>query len=151
MGELSVPGQERKRLHMALQDSSQAREDAQKDPTPVELSTSLIDADGIFGFTSHLLKRRQKVVEGSASNESLQCGGFSPRKRLHSAEELQRGQRPNPEGSGASLCQRCQLITAELHKQALELAAPETTKKQLKCGAFDDEGFGHVNTTVSNA
>ncbi|KAL7871632.1 hypothetical protein SRHO_G00066150 [Serrasalmus rhombeus] len=135
MRELFVLGQERKRLHMALQDSSQAREDAQKDPTPVELSTSLIDADGIFGFTSHLLKRRQKVspssnvVEGSAGNESLQCGGFSPRKRLNSAEELQRGQRPNPEGSGASLCQRCQLITAELHKQALELAAPETTKE----------------------
>ncbi|XP_037393856.1 kinesin-like protein KIF26A isoform X4 [Pygocentrus nattereri] len=72
--------------------------------------------------------RRFTVVEGSAGNDSLQCGGFSPRKRLNSAEELQRGQRPNPEGSGASLCQRCQLITAELHKQALELAAPETTK-----------------------
>uniref|UniRef100_A0A3B1JW19 Kinesin family member 26A n=1 Tax=Astyanax mexicanus TaxID=7994 RepID=A0A3B1JW19_ASTMX len=72
--------------------------------------------------------RRFTVVEGSAGNESLQCGGLSPRKRLHSAEELQRGQRPNPEGSGASLCQRCHLITAELHKQALELADPGTTK-----------------------
>lgn len=46
---------------MAFQDSPQAREDAQESPTPVEFRTCLIDADGIFGFTSHLLKRKQKV------------------------------------------------------------------------------------------
>ncbi|XP_051511866.1 kinesin-like protein KIF26A [Myxocyprinus asiaticus] len=88
--------------------------------------------------------RRFTVVEISASSESVQSPALNPRKRLHSAEEVQCGNRPNPEGAGSvsvtelshseskqvreSLCQRCQIITDELNRQALELAEPGTLK-----------------------
>lgn len=85
-----------------------------------------------------------KVVEVSASSESVQSPALNPRKRLHSAEEVQCGSRPNPEGAGSmsmtelsysenkhgreSLCQRCQIIANQLNRQACELAKPGTLK-----------------------
>lgn len=85
-----------------------------------------------------------KVVEVSASSESGQSPALNPRKRLHSAEEVQCGSRPNPEGAGSvsmtelsysenkhgreSLCQRCQIIANQLNRQARELAKPGTLK-----------------------
>nr|XP_055042324.1 kinesin-like protein KIF26A isoform X2 [Misgurnus anguillicaudatus] len=89
--------------------------------------------------------RRFTVVETSASVQSVHSQAFNPRKRLHSAEEVQCGSRPNPEGAGGSvsvtelrqsehkhgrenLCQRCQTIANDLNRQALELAEPGTLK-----------------------
>ncbi|XP_048062506.1 kinesin-like protein KIF26A isoform X1 [Megalobrama amblycephala] len=88
--------------------------------------------------------RRFTVVEVSASSESGQSPALNPRKRLHSAEEVQCGSRPNPEGAGSvsmtelsysenkhgreSLCQRCQIIANQLNRQARELAKPGTLK-----------------------
>ncbi|XP_058612761.1 kinesin-like protein KIF26A isoform X2 [Onychostoma macrolepis] len=88
--------------------------------------------------------RRFMVVEVSASSESVQSPALNPRKRLHSAEEVQCGSRPNPEGAGSvsvtelsysenkhgreSLCQRCQIIAKQLNRQARELAEPGTLK-----------------------
>ncbi|XP_016372165.1 kinesin-like protein KIF26A [Sinocyclocheilus rhinocerous] len=88
--------------------------------------------------------RRFTVVEVSGSSESVQSPALNPRKRLHSAEEVQCGSRPNPEGAGSvfvtelsysenkhgreSLCQRCQIIANQLNRQARELAEPGTLK-----------------------
>ncbi|XP_052441657.1 kinesin-like protein KIF26A isoform X1 [Carassius gibelio] len=88
--------------------------------------------------------RRFTVVEVSASSESVQSPALNPRKRIHSAEEVQCGSRPNPEGAGSvsvtelsysenkhgreSLCQRCQIIAKQLNRQARELAEPGTLK-----------------------
>ncbi|XP_050995355.1 LOW QUALITY PROTEIN: kinesin-like protein KIF26A [Labeo rohita] len=88
--------------------------------------------------------RRFTVVEVSAASESVQNPALNPRKRLHSAEEVQCGSRPNPEGAGSvsvtelsysenkhgrgSLCQRCQIIANQLNRQARELAEPGTLK-----------------------
>lgn len=85
-----------------------------------------------------------KVIEVSASSESVQSPALNPRKRFHSAEEVQCGSRPNPEGAGSvsvtelnysenkdgreSLCQRCQIIAKQLNRQARELAEPGTLK-----------------------
>lgn len=95
-----------------------------------------------FELSSDLLSL--KVVEVSASSESVQSPALNPRKRLHSAEEVQCGSRPNPEGAGSvsvtelsysenkhgreSLCQRCQIIAKQLNRQARELAEPGTLK-----------------------
>ncbi|KAL0164611.1 hypothetical protein M9458_040364, partial [Cirrhinus mrigala] len=84
------------------------------------------------------------VVEVSAASESVQSPALNPRKRLHSAEEVQCGSRPNPEGAGSvsvtelsysenkhgrgSLCQRCQIIANQLNRQARKLAEPGTLK-----------------------
>ncbi|CAM4693560.1 unnamed protein product [Leuciscus chuanchicus] len=88
--------------------------------------------------------RRFTVVEVSASSESVLSPALNPRKRIHSAEEVQCGSRPNPEGAGSvsvtelsysedkhgreSLCQRCQIIANQLNRQARELAEPGTLK-----------------------
>ncbi|KAL1253702.1 hypothetical protein QQF64_015931 [Cirrhinus molitorella] len=130
---------------MALYDSPQDPGTIlQQSETPVELDTLILDTDIIFGLTSHYLKRKQKVVEVSAGSESVQGPALNPRKRLHSAEEVQCGSRPNPEGAGSvsvtelsysenkhgrgSLCQRCQIIANQLNRQARELAEPGTLK-----------------------
>ncbi|XP_076873719.1 kinesin-like protein KIF26A [Brachyhypopomus gauderio] len=129
---------------MALQDPTRVLEDVQQTTTPVEPNASLVDTDGIFGFTSHLLKRKQKVVGSPAGHEPAQRSGLGPRKRLHSAEEVQCGNRPNPEGAGSvsvrelsrserkddggSPCQRCQMIASDLNR----LAEP---------GTIEDLGF----------
>ncbi|XP_046692695.1 kinesin-like protein KIF26A isoform X1 [Silurus meridionalis] len=104
---------------------------------------ALLHTDGIFGSTCHLLKRKKKVLEGSERKESPHYGRLSPRKKLHSADEIQCGRRPNPEGAGsvsvsvrelgpARACQRCHIITNQLHRQALALA---------EAGARKDPGF----------
>ncbi|XP_056115769.1 kinesin-like protein KIF26A [Rhinichthys klamathensis goyatoka] len=88
--------------------------------------------------------RRFTVIEVPASSESVQSPALNPRKRIHSAEEVQCGSRPNPEGAGSvsvtelsysenkhgreSLCQRCQIIANQLNRQARELAEPGTLK-----------------------
>ncbi|XP_073672580.1 kinesin-like protein KIF26A [Garra rufa] len=130
---------------MALHDSPQdAGNILQQRETPVELDTLILDTDIIFGLTSHYLKRKQKVVEVSTGSESVQGPALNPRKRLHSAEEVQCGSRPNPEGAGSvsvtelsysenkqgrgSLCRRCQIIANQLNRQARELAEPGTLK-----------------------
>uniref|UniRef100_A0A671NGD5 Kinesin-like protein KIF26A n=1 Tax=Sinocyclocheilus anshuiensis TaxID=1608454 RepID=A0A671NGD5_9TELE len=93
----------------------------------------------IIGF-----KVQDAVVEVSASSESVQSPALNPRKRIHSAEEVQCGSRPNPEGAGSvsvtelsysenkhgreSLCQRCQIIAKQLNRQACELAEPGILK-----------------------
>ncbi|XP_030628040.1 kinesin-like protein KIF26A [Chanos chanos] len=128
---------------MALQSTSEKPGD-EKQLTPVDLGALYADSDIIFGFTRHLLKRKQKVVEGYSSRESSLSSELNPRKRLHSAEEVQCESRPAPEGAGSvsvtelvhfekkdgggSLCQRCQIIASELNRQALALAEPGSLK-----------------------
>lgn len=87
----------------------------------------------------------RKVVEGYTGRETPLSSGLNPRKRLHSAEEVKCGSRPNPEGAGSvpvpeqsqmeskddpleSLCQRCQIIASELNRQAITLADPGSLK-----------------------
>ncbi|XP_063079746.1 kinesin-like protein KIF26A isoform X2 [Engraulis encrasicolus] len=89
--------------------------------------------------------RRFTVVEGYTGRETPLSSGLNPRKRLHSAEEVKCGNRPNPEGAGSvpvpeqsqmeskddpleSLCQRCQIIASELNRQAITLADPGSLK-----------------------
>ncbi|KAM9777406.1 kinesin-like protein KIF26A isoform 1-T1 [Neosynchiropus ocellatus] len=94
------------------------------DPGVIDLGTILVDSDIIFGFTSHLLKRKTKV-EGCPSGESP----ATPRKRLFSAEDARCSSRPAPEGAGSvsvsesveknqSPCQRCQKKISELRSLA---------------------------------
>ncbi|TRY57016.1 hypothetical protein DNTS_023927 [Danionella cerebrum] len=99
------------------------------------------------------------VTEVSERSLSEQCPVLNPRKRLHSAEELQCGSRPNPEGAGSasvaelsysenkhgreSLCQRCQIIANQLNRQARELAEPGTLKEP-RFAAFLLEQFQTV-------
>lgn len=47
---------------MALPDAPQDSRNIQQREAPVELDTLIIDADIIFGLTSHYLKRKQKVI-----------------------------------------------------------------------------------------
>ncbi|XP_062858607.1 kinesin-like protein KIF26A [Trichomycterus rosablanca] len=113
--------------------SSQLHENAQQSSAPVDLEWSLLDTDGIFGSTSHLQKRKQKVrtynvTEGLEHKDTQHYKFHGPRKRLHSAEEVQHGCRPNPEGSGDSPCQQCHIITDELNRQALALVEPGMLK-----------------------
>uniref|UniRef100_A0A8C1IQS2 Kinesin family member 26Aa n=1 Tax=Cyprinus carpio TaxID=7962 RepID=A0A8C1IQS2_CYPCA len=84
------------------------------------------------------------LIIGFKVSESVQSPALNPRKRFHSAEEVQCGSRPNPEGAGSvsvtelnysenkdgreSLCQRCQIIAKQLNRQARELAEPGTLK-----------------------
>ncbi|XP_026856078.2 kinesin-like protein KIF26A [Electrophorus electricus] len=81
------------------------------------------------------------TVEGCPSAESSFKRDWSPRKRLHSAEDARCASRPPPEGAGsvsvsesdrddikADLCKQCQLIVAELKKQALALIDPASLK-----------------------
>ncbi|XP_031436924.1 kinesin-like protein KIF26A isoform X2 [Clupea harengus] len=88
--------------------------------------------------------RRFTVVEGYSGRETPLSLGLNPRKRLHSAEEVKCGSRPNPEGAGSvsvteisqserkddgdTLCQRCHIIASELNRQAFTLADPGSLK-----------------------
>lgn len=85
-----------------------------------------------------------EVVEGYSGRDVPFSSGLNPRKRLHSAEEVKCGSRPNPEGAGSvsvteisqsekkddedTLCQRCQIIASELNRQAFTLADPGSLK-----------------------
>ncbi|CAB1342619.1 unnamed protein product [Coregonus sp. 'balchen'] len=133
---------------MALYNSTGTSEVEKTVPTYEDLGAFYVDTDGyphgyIFGYTSHLMRRKAQVVEG----ETLISLGVNPRKRLHSApvEDVECGGRPNPEGAGSvsvtelshygekgegegTLCQRCQIIATELNRQALALADPASLK-----------------------
>ncbi|XP_043119523.1 kinesin-like protein KIF26A isoform X1 [Puntigrus tetrazona] len=128
---------------MDLQNSNGSSGSDKQKPSLIELGTFFVDADIIFGFTSHLLKRKAKV-EGCSSGESSLSLELSPRKRL-SVEEERCASRPPPEGAGAvslsesdrgetkpDLCKQCQMTVAELRRQALALSDP---------ASFKDPGF----------
>ncbi|XP_050989132.1 kinesin-like protein KIF26A isoform X1 [Labeo rohita] len=128
---------------MDLQNSNGSSGSDKQKPGLIDLGTFFVDADIIFGFTSHLLKRKAKV-EGCSSGESSLSLELSPRKRL-SAEEERCASRPPPEGAGAvsvsesdrdetkpDLCKQCQMTIAELRRQALALSDP---------ASFKDPGF----------
>ncbi|XP_051723632.1 kinesin-like protein KIF26A isoform X1 [Ctenopharyngodon idella] len=124
---------------MDLQNSNGSSGADKQKPSLVDFGTFFVDADIIFGFTSHLLKRKAKV-EGCSSGESSLSLELSPRKRL-SAEEEMCASRPPPEGAGAvsvsesdrdetrpDLCKQCQMTVAELRRQALALSDPASLK-----------------------
>ncbi|XP_021166321.2 kinesin-like protein KIF26A isoform X1 [Fundulus heteroclitus] len=118
---------------MALPNSPGSPGAGKPSPNVIDLGTIFVDSDIIFGFTSHLLKRKTKV-EGCASGGSA----VSPRKRLHSAEEARCSSRPPPEGAGSvsiteseekgGFCQLCQKKVSELKKQAQALADQNSLK-----------------------
>ncbi|XP_053469911.1 kinesin-like protein KIF26A [Ictalurus furcatus] len=92
--------------------------------------------------------RRFTVIEGSAYKEPLHYGGLGPRKKLHSADEIQHGCRPNPEGAGSAsakergtgrACQRCHILTNQLNRQALALAESGTLKDPRFAGLLLDK------------
>ncbi|KAI1895429.1 hypothetical protein AGOR_G00106190 [Albula goreensis] len=128
---------------MALQNSSGSSGAGKPNPSLIDLGTFFVDSDIIFGFTSHLLRRKTKV-EGCPSRESPFSLDLNPRKRLYSAEEALCGSRPPPEGAGSvtisesghferrdvkgNLCKQCQMKIAELKRQALALADPQSLK-----------------------
>uniref|UniRef100_UPI003AAE7675 kinesin-like protein KIF26A n=1 Tax=Centroberyx gerrardi TaxID=166262 RepID=UPI003AAE7675 len=122
---------------MALPNSSGSSGAGKPNPSLIDLGTFFVDSDIIFGFTSHLLKRKTKV-EGCPSGESPASVDITPRKRLHSAEDARCSSRPPPEGAGSvpiseseekgSLCQQCQMKVSELKKQALALADASSLK-----------------------
>ncbi|KAK5886251.1 hypothetical protein CesoFtcFv8_017303 [Champsocephalus esox] len=118
---------------MALPNSSGSPGAEKPNPSVIDLGTFFVDSDIIFGFTSHLLKRKNKV-EGCPGGESP----VTPRKRLHSAEDARCSSRPPPEGAGSvsiseseekgGFCQQCQQKVTELKKQALALADQHSLK-----------------------
>ncbi|XP_034714617.1 kinesin-like protein KIF26A isoform X1 [Etheostoma cragini] len=118
---------------MALPNSSGSPGAGTPNPSVIDLGTIFVDSDIIFGFTSHLLKRKTKV-DGCPSGESP----VTPRKRLQSAEDARCSSRPPPEGAGSvsiseseekgGFCQQCQKKVTELKKQALALADQNSLK-----------------------
>ncbi|XP_075699977.1 kinesin-like protein KIF26A isoform X3 [Rhinoderma darwinii] len=119
---------------MACENSSGSNTPDRKNPSLLELGALCLDSEIIFGFTSHLLRRRGKVADRFPGREIP-----PPRKRLQSADEAVQGCRPPPEGAGAASmselglserpgagewCPYCQAKLAELKKQALKLAVP---------------------------
>ncbi|KAI7804729.1 putative kinesin-like protein KIF26A [Triplophysa rosa] len=125
---------------MDLQNSNGSSGADKQKPSLIDLGTFYVDADIIFGFTSHLLKRKAKV-ESCSSGESSFSLELSPRKRL-SVEEERCASRPPPEGAGAvsvsesdrqetraDLCKQCQMTIVELRRQALALADPSSLKR----------------------
>ncbi|KAM9707382.1 kinesin-like protein KIF26A isoform 1-T1 [Menidia menidia] len=117
---------------MALPNSRGSPEAGKPNPSVIDLGTIFVDSDIIFGFTSHLLKRKTKV-EGCPGGESP----VTPRRRLLSAEEARCSSRPAPEGAGSvsipepekgGFCQQCQQKVSELKKQALSLADQNSLK-----------------------
>nr|XP_040055695.1 kinesin-like protein KIF26A isoform X2 [Gasterosteus aculeatus aculeatus] len=112
---------------MALPNSPGSPGAGKPNPSVIDLGTIFVDSDIIFGFTSHLLKRKKRV-EGCPSGESP----VTPRRRLHSAEDARCSSRPPPEGAGSvsipeseekgGRCQQCRKRVSELKRQALALA-----------------------------
>nr|XP_061798434.1 kinesin-like protein KIF26A [Nerophis lumbriciformis] len=118
---------------MALPNSTGSAGGGKPEPGIIDLGTIFVDSDIIFGFTSHLLKRKKKL-EGCPTGESP----ATPRKRLLSAEDARCSSRPAPEGAGSvcvaeleekgSFCHTCQKKVSELRKLALTLADPNSSK-----------------------
>ncbi|XP_071972011.1 kinesin-like protein KIF26A isoform X3 [Engystomops pustulosus] len=115
-----------------MENSSGSNTPERKNPSLLELGALCLDSEIIFGFTSHLLRRRGKVADRFPGREVPPA-----RKRLQSADEALQGSRPPPEGAGAASvselsersgvgewCPYCQAKLAELKKQALKLAVP---------------------------
>ncbi|XP_028293559.1 kinesin-like protein KIF26A isoform X1 [Gouania willdenowi] len=136
---------------MASPNPSGSSEAAKLNPSVIDLGTIFVDSDIIFGFTSHLLKRKTKV-EGCPSGESP----ATPRKRLLSADEARCSSRPPPEGAGsvsipepeekAGLCQQCQNKVSELKRQAMALA----DQSSLKDPAYASFLFEQLQTPANN-
>eukprot|EP00063_Salmo_salar_P067142 XP_014041977.1 PREDICTED: kinesin-like protein KIF26A isoform X2 [Salmo salar] len=125
---------------MALPNSSGSSGADKPNPSLIDLGTFFVDSDIIFGFTSHLLRRKAKV-EGCPSGESPFPLDLNTRKILHSSEYARCNSRPPPEGAGSvtvseserrdgkgSFCQQCQMNVTELKRQALALADPSSLK-----------------------
>ncbi|CAB1330875.1 unnamed protein product [Coregonus sp. 'balchen'] len=125
---------------MALPNSSGSSGADKPNPSLIDLGTFFVDSDIIFGFTSHLLRRKAKV-EGCPSGESPFPLDLNSRKILHSSEYARCNSRPPPEGAGSvtvseserrdgkgSFCQQCQINVTELKRQALALADPSSLK-----------------------
>ncbi|KAM7403016.1 hypothetical protein PAMA_003779 [Pampus argenteus] len=136
---------------MALPNSAGSPGAGKPSPSVIDLGTIFVDSDIIFGFTSHLLKRKTKV-EGCPSGESP----ATPRKRLHSAEDARCSSRPPPEGAGSvsvpeseekgGFCQQCQRKVSELRKQALVLADQNSLKQCM--GGGDERRDGRAEETL---
>nr|XP_033807938.1 kinesin-like protein KIF26A isoform X2 [Geotrypetes seraphini] len=140
---------------MASQNSPEPSNANRTNPSILELGALCLDSEIIFGFTSHLLRRRGKVSERIPGREAPLPPELSPRKRLQSAEEDLRGSRPPPEGAGAGSlaefghsegagdgrggwCRSCRVKVGELQKQALKLAFPSSlTDPQFSALIFD--------------
>ncbi|KAK3563635.1 hypothetical protein QTP86_031873, partial [Hemibagrus guttatus] len=141
---------------MDVQKSEDTSGSDKPNPTLIDLGTFFVDSDIIFGFTSHLLRRKAKV-DGISSAESSSCSSSepSPRQRRY-------GSRPQPEGARAvsitetdrndvtkatDLCKQCQVTVAELKRQALALTEPtslqtadsyaRSTKRLVSSDALD--------------
>lgn len=133
---------------MACENSPESGAPERKNPSLLELGALCLDSEIIFGFTSHLLRRRGKIADRFPGREVP-----PPRKRLHSVDEALQGSRPPPEGAGAASlselghteglgvgewCPYCQAKLAELKKQALKLAVPGSTMNaQFSALIFD--------------
>uniref|UniRef100_UPI00398E4B3D kinesin-like protein KIF26B n=1 Tax=Pristiophorus japonicus TaxID=55135 RepID=UPI00398E4B3D len=120
---------------------------SRKNTNLLEIGTFRLDSDILFGFTSHLLRRKHKVLDGSPGKETAMPLESGLRKRFQAAEEDYCGSRPAPEGAGAASgtesctfekeekgawCKNCQLKLAELKRQAMKLVIP---------GSIKDPGF----------
>ncbi|XP_065259802.1 kinesin-like protein KIF26A [Emys orbicularis] len=133
---------------MAFQKSPDPSSATRKNPSLLEIGALCLDSDIIFGFTSHLLRRKGKVAEGSSGREPAPLSlELAPRKRLPlAADEDRCGSRPPPEGAGAvslaelghferagkgGWCKNCQVKLAELKKQAVKLAASSSPANSL--------------------
>ncbi|XP_068607895.1 kinesin-like protein KIF26A [Brachionichthys hirsutus] len=118
---------------MAFSNSAGSPGAGKPNPSVIDLGTIFVDSDIIFGFTSHLLKRKTKV-EGRPSGASP----VAPRKRLNSAEDARCSSRPPPDGAGSvssseseekgGFCQQCQQKVTELKRQARALADQSALK-----------------------
>ncbi|CAM2116322.1 unnamed protein product [Caretta caretta] len=133
---------------MAFQKSPDPSSATRKNPSLLEIGALCLDSDIIFGFTSHLLRRKGKIAEGSSGREPAPLSlELAPRKRLPPAADEDRcGSRPAPEGAGAvslaelghfertgkgGWCKNCQVKLAELKKQAVKLAASSSPANSL--------------------
>ncbi|GAA6109471.1 kinesin-like protein KIF26A isoform X4 [Tachysurus ichikawai] len=133
---------------MDVKKSEDASGSDKTNPTLIDLGTFFVDSDIIFGFTSHLLRRKAKV-DGISSAESSSCSSSepSPRQRRY-------GSRPQPEGArsvsitetdrddvtkATDLCKQCQVTVAELKRQALALTEPTSLQHgNLKSSGLPD-------------
>ncbi|XP_061751254.1 kinesin-like protein KIF26A isoform X2 [Nerophis ophidion] len=135
---------------MALPNSPGAPGSGKPDPGVIDLGTIFVDSDIIFGFTSHLLKRKTRV-QGCPPGESPNA----PRKRLFSTEDARCSSRPPPEGAGSvsvaetqekgGFCHSCQKKVSELRKLALALA----DKNSLKDTGYATFLFEQLHTSGS--
>ncbi|XP_046711669.1 kinesin-like protein KIF26A isoform X3 [Silurus meridionalis] len=118
---------------MDVQKSEDASGSEKPNPTVIDLGTFFVDSDIIFGFTSHLLRRKAKL-DGTSSTESSSCSSSEPSPRQRRC-----GSRPQPEGArsvsiaetdrddvtkAADLCKQCRVTVEELKRQALALTEP---------------------------